>query len=640
MKRLFIFLILGLVATTAVAQTAAIYGDTTYQTMDGFGAQDWSYNVIMTSPQVASFFSPTPGTGIGLSLIRTENVWDAGNSSGGVPPDLAVLQAAVGYGAQVELSFGSLPCGATLPATYFPSPNNAPNLKYASNESGEACSFSSNWFTGGPAWADGSISSNGTCFTANQALTTSYSQYATYIVNYVKMLEANGVPVTFLDIQNEPNTPSGTTGACLWSNGNQFDTFVGTYLGPAMTAAGLTSTKLVLGNAYDWFASDFTSACLSDQNCAKYVSIASGHGYSFPYTPSSYTPGTSNGKHVWMNETSIQGNGPYDATMTTALAMAENMQAFLNVAQVSSYDWWNLSYLQSASNYGLTACPAVVGNGGCNSYVYGKQYYAYGNFSLFIRPGWVEIQATYQPQSGVYITAFTNPSTGAFAIVAVNANGNSVSQPFSLSNLPATSVTPYITDPNNNLAQQSNIAVSGGSFSATLTSQSVTTLVSNSSGIGLTVQTAGSGSGTLSGTNCASGSYASGTQISCTATAGSGSTFAGWSGGVCSGTGSCTFTLSSASTVIATFNSSGGSGYSLTVSTNGSGSGTISGYNCATGTYAPNTPIGACTATPAAGSVFAGWTAMGALWCTGGTGTCGPYSLTANSTLTATFNHQ
>jgi hypothetical protein len=80
---------------------------------------------------------------------------------------------------------------------------------------------------------------------------------------------------------------------------------------------------------------------------------------------------------------------------------------------------------------------------------------------------------------------------------------------------------------------------------------------------------------------------------------------------------------------------SGPSGsYTLTVSTSGTGTGSISGSNCSTGSYTSGTTIGACTATPNGGSVFAGWT--GTLGCTG-TGTC-TASLTGNSTMNAVFN--
>jgi hypothetical protein len=58
--------------------------------------------------------------------------------------------------------------------------------------------------------------------------------------------------------------------------------------------------------------------------------------------------------------------------------------------------------------------------------------------------------------------------------------------------------------------------------------------------------------GTLCSANC-SKSFATGTAIILTATADSGSSFSGWSGGGCSGTGTCNLTLTADQTVTATF---------------------------------------------------------------------------------------
>ena len=55
-------------------------------------------------------------------------------------------------------------------------------------------------------------------------------------------------------------------------------------------------------------------------------------------------------------------------------------------------------------------------------------------------------------------------------------------------------------------------------------------------------------------TNCL-GSFPVGTSVTLTAAAASGSTFGGWSGGGCSGVGTCTFTLNTDQTITATFNS-------------------------------------------------------------------------------------
>jgi hypothetical protein len=58
--------------------------------------------------------------------------------------------------------------------------------------------------------------------------------------------------------------------------------------------------------------------------------------------------------------------------------------------------------------------------------------------------------------------------------------------------------------------------------------------------------------GTLCSVNC-SRSFATGTSITLTATADSGSNFSGWSGGGCSGTGTCNLTLMAGQTITATF---------------------------------------------------------------------------------------
>lgn len=79
----------------------------------------------------------------------------------------------------------------------------------------------------------------------------------------------------------------------------------------------------------------------------------------------------------------------------------------------------------------------------------------------------------------------------------------------------------------------------------------------------LTVNKAGNGTGTVTsspaGINCGSDcneNYSSGASVTLTAAVGSGSTFAGWSGGSCSGTGACTLTISGNVAVTATFNQS------------------------------------------------------------------------------------
>ncbi len=159
----------------------------------------------------------------------------------------------------------------------------------------------------------------------------------------------------------------------------------------------------------------------------------------------------------------------------------------------------------------------------------------------------------------------------------------------------------------------------------------------------LTVTKAGAGSGTVtstpSGINCGgtcSASYSNGTSVTLTATAASGSAFAGWSG-ACSGTGACTVSMTAARSVTATFNSTATT-FSLAVTKTGTGGGTVtsspSGINCGstcTANYANGTSV-TLTAAAASGSLFAGWSGA----CTG-TSTCA-LAMTAARNVTATFN--
>jgi endoglucanase len=168
--------------------------------------------------------------------------------------------------------------------------------------------------------------------------------------------------------------------------------------------------------------------------------------------------------------------------------------------------------------------------------------------------------------------------------------------------------------------------------------------VSNPGTFGLTVTKAGAGSGTVtsspSGINCGStcsANYSSGTSVTLTAAAASGSTFAGWSG-ACTGTGGCTVSMSAARSVTATFNTSGTTNRSLSITKMGTGAGTVTsapaGINCGstcTASYANGTSV-TLTAAASSGSTFAGWSGD----CSG-TGNC-VLSMTAARNVTATFN--
>jgi hypothetical protein len=160
----------------------------------------------------------------------------------------------------------------------------------------------------------------------------------------------------------------------------------------------------------------------------------------------------------------------------------------------------------------------------------------------------------------------------------------------------------------------------------------------------LTVTKSGSGSGTVTsspaGVACGAGcvgSFATGSSVTLTANAAAGSRFAGWSGGGCSGTGTCHVTMNADKAVTATFTLQ----HTLSVTKAGSGTGSVTsspaGINCGS-TCAAAFDTGASvtlTATADSGSDFTGWSGGGC----SGTGTC-QVTLNADTTVTATFTKQ
>ena len=175
--------------------------------------------------------------------------------------------------------------------------------------------------------------------------------------------------------------------------------------------------------------------------------------------------------------------------------------------------------------------------------------------------------------------------------------------------------------------------------------QSVTaTFVLNpSSSYTLSAAKSGTGTGIVAsnpgGINCGvtcSASYPNGTMVTLQALPDAGSTFTGWSG-ACTGTGSCTVTLSQARSVTAGFALQRPT---LTVTKAGTGSGTVkstpTGVNCGSScsaTFNSGTSV-SLTATPNLRSTFAGWSGA----CTG-TGTC-TVTVTQSKSVTATFTRR
>ncbi|MBD9408316.1 pre-peptidase C-terminal domain-containing protein [Acidovorax sp. ACV02] len=181
----------------------------------------------------------------------------------------------------------------------------------------------------------------------------------------------------------------------------------------------------------------------------------------------------------------------------------------------------------------------------------------------------------------VYVTkAGAGASTGTVTSAPAGINcGTDCTEAFAVGTsvtLSATAGAGYV------FAGWSGAGCSGtGTCTVTVDSYKSITATFNTPPVGvLSIAKIGTGAGTVTRSggalNCGSTcteSFTPGATVTLTATPAAGSTFAGWSGGTCTGTGSCSFTINANTTVNAQFNlSSGGTTSTPLLQSNLSGS--------------------------------------------------------------------
>jgi hypothetical protein len=209
--------------------------------------------------------------------------------------------------------------------------------------------------------------------------------------------------------------------------------------------------------------------------------------------------------------------------------------------------------------------------------------------------------------------------------------------------LPTTTVTVTAAPAaDSTFAGWSGACTGTGTCQVTMSADAVATATFNLKRWTLTVTKGGSGSGNVTsdpaGVSCGVDCqelYDSGTNVTLTPSAASGSAFINWTG-ACSGSGTCTVAMTADVSVGATF----GQQATLTVTKSGAGSGAVTsnpaGIDCGPDcqeTYNSGTAV-TLTATAAAGSYFANWTGA----CSGSSTCFVP--MNANVTVGARFEQR
>lgn len=275
---------------------------------------------------------------------------------------------------------------------------------------------------------------------------SSYADYATYLNNFATFMARNGAPLYAISVQNEPDYPV-TYESCNWT-ADQMLTFC------RDNAGAITATRVIVPESFQ-FQHAMSDPVLNDPTAASHVDIIGGHIYGAGLAP--YPLAVSQGKDVWMTE-----HLDLSTDWAGALATAKEIHDCLATANFNAYFWWYLRryYGPLGEDDNVT-----------------KRGWVMAQFAKFIRPGFDRVDATENPATGVSVSAYVHDQF--VVIVAINQNATDVTQTFALANATAPSFTPWVTSATASLAAQAPVAVTNGTFSATLPAESVTTFVSN-----------------------------------------------------------------------------------------------------------------------------------------------------------------
>ncbi len=206
--------------------------------------------------------------------------------------------------------------------------------------------------------------------------------YAAYLVKYIEVMQAQGIDIDYLTVQNEPlhegNNPS------MGMSAQEQAIFVKDHLGPAMAASGL-NVKLI---AYDHNADniDYPISVLNDEAAAAYLDGSAFHLYGGSIDALTQVHNAHPDKNIYFTEQWYNAQGDF---------MGDFQWHMRNVVIGSMRNWsravieWNLSSnpaLQPRTPGGCTLCLGAITIDG-DTVQRNAGYYVIAHASKYVRPG-------------------------------------------------------------------------------------------------------------------------------------------------------------------------------------------------------------------------------------------------------------
>ncbi|HOY66434.1 MAG TPA: glycoside hydrolase family 30 beta sandwich domain-containing protein [Candidatus Ozemobacteraceae bacterium] len=226
-------------------------------------------------------------------------------------------------------------------------------------------------------------------FIGNRLKTEYYGCYAKYFVKYIQTMRDNGITITAVTPQNEPQNDTNEP-SMLMDAGEQ-TVFIRDHLGPALRDAGLGEIELFCWD-HNCDRKEYPLAVLSDAGAREYIAGVAWHLYAGDISALAEVHQAFPDKKMYLTEQWTGKKGSFAGDLrwhlkTVLIGSARNWgQAVLE---------WNLASDPSCDPHTPRGCPdckgAVTIANGAAKQPFNVSYYVIGHAAKFARPGSVRI---------------------------------------------------------------------------------------------------------------------------------------------------------------------------------------------------------------------------------------------------------
>jgi glucuronoarabinoxylan endo-1,4-beta-xylanase len=238
------------------------------------------------------------------------------------------------------------------------------------------------------------------------------------------------------------------------------------------SGAGYVRAKLVMPETEHFGlerASYFTPA-LQNPSASSVIGIHAQHGYGGRIEHLGLPEGL--GKSIWLSEICTTVKESNDSSMVDGIRWARSIHDYLTIPEVSAY-----CYFWGASLYYSGAISLVGLNLEERQIVRNKRLFVIGNYSRFVRPGYLRIEAAPSSGASVPLTAFADADRKKVVLVAFNERAAARSIVVSVQGISDGTFACFRTSETENLDRLPGVSCTGGALRITLPPLSVTTLV-------------------------------------------------------------------------------------------------------------------------------------------------------------------